>query len=163
MTGRHGPKNCGDYFLRRIPPIIPPRISRKTRLDHFGRDFGRASRVFVLAHAGTLRIVACGVNYIFRTLIAIIYLPTDAQNVVSRGRAMSKPSKRAGAPEVPDDVLMISYRVLLAGSGWEQPDLADHKEAARELLSVLLDRGWTISPPASCILHQENTTNPKRK
>ena len=76
---------------------------------------------------------------------------------------MSKPSKRAGVPEVPDDVLMISYRVLLAGSGWEQPDLADHKEAARELLSVLLDRGWTISPPASCILHQENTTNPKRK
>ena len=65
---------------------------------------------------------------------------------------MSKPSKRAGAPEIPDDVLMISYRVLLAGSGWEQPGLADHKEAVHELLLVLLERGWTICPSASCIL-----------
>lgn len=60
---------------------------------------------------------------------------------------MSKPSKRAGAPEVPHDVLRISYRVLMGGAGWEQPGLDDHSEAVQELLLALIGRGWTIWPP----------------
>ena len=58
--------------------------------------------------------------------------------------------RRAGAPEIPDDALMISYRALCPG-GFDFPLLDDHREAVQELMSVLLDRGWTICPPATYI------------
>ena len=61
----------------------------------------------------------------------------------------------AGAPEIPDEALMISYRALGPGS-WEKPSLADHKEAVQELVLALLDRGWTISPPSE-YLHSQRT------
>jgi hypothetical protein len=64
----------------------------------------------------------------------------------------------AGALEIPDDALMISYRTLCPG-GFERPTLDDHRAGAQELILALLERGWAISPPAPDTLSAGSTAD----
>ncbi len=75
---------------------------------------------------------------------------------------MSDPSTLAGAPEIPEDVLFRTYKFMLVGAGFEQPDLDDYRRAVVELISALRVNGWTICPPASDILRLENRDSPAR-
>jgi hypothetical protein len=59
---------------------------------------------------------------------------------------------------LPDDALLESYRQLRAGGGFDIPSMDDHREAARALIAALLNRGWTIYPPAWPSNSRSNTT-----
>ena len=100
-----------------------------------------------LFHAETQRIL-------FRGIMHLTYLDSDAHT----GTASTADAGEAGAPEIPDDALMISYRTLRPG-GFDVPTLADHRAAVQELILALLDRGWTIYPPGPCTLPPGNTAN----
>lgn len=61
--------------------------------------------------------------------------------------------------EIPEDLLFRSYKLMMAGAGFESPNIPEYAEAVQELISALRERGWLISPSASDIPRRENTDN----
>jgi hypothetical protein len=64
-----------------------------------------------------------------------------------------------GAPELPEEAVFKSYKLMMAGAGFEPPDPDAYKAGVQALLSVLRESGWTVCRPASDIPHPRNKAN----
>ena len=75
--------------------------------------------------------------------------------------ALPASAGKAGAPEIPEELLFESYRTLCPGS-CEKPFMDEYKAAVLQLISALSERGWKIAPPVSDIPQPDSTANPER-